>query len=222
MIARFAMWAIVAGVLLVGQTGQTFGAIYNIDVLYSGNGVASLVAGSDDPQGLVLNVGDTFNWTITAEPGGYWEVETGHHHSRLMAIQVLEDGDRTIDFDIKLRLNGVLWQREKTTNQTNSVNHFGPNSIYLWSGIQFNQIEFTSVLTSASALGAGGPVSTTLTGLLPFYGAPENNILSPGVIYFDVADVLPPAAPTPEPATAALGLLAMGGLAMASRRRRVA
>jgi hypothetical protein len=56
------------------------------DVLYFGQGVANVAAGSDDPNSTTLVDGDTFQWSITAQNGGYWEVVTGGDFFPLMAL----------------------------------------------------------------------------------------------------------------------------------------
>src|SRR4051812_26535856 len=40
---------------------------YNFQVLYSGSNTATLAAGSDDPVGLSLVDGDSFDWDIKAQ-----------------------------------------------------------------------------------------------------------------------------------------------------------
>lgn len=193
-------------------------ANYNFDVLYSGAGVATLNAGSDNPYGLALFEGDTFSWTITAQGADAWTVVTGGDFFPLMGFAVDEPGDRVGDFTLTLNNGGSSVFTASETDVVTSEVHLGTNDINLSTGLVFNQMYLQYSLTQATELeeDAADPqdlqhIGSTLNDMLPIFGAPEQNQYSPGIIYG--------AAPVPEPETWAMLLAGLGLVGAAVRRR---
>lgn len=186
-------------------------ANYTFDVLYEGAGVAALAAGSDDPVGTVLYDGDTFVWTLSIVDGRYWEVLESKDFFPLMAFGVSGAGDRTVDYMLTLYNDATEVFSDTATNVVNSSVHLGTNTVTLDAGLKFDSMRLE--LTLISATEDGNPSVATATspyGLLPIFGAPEQNTFYPGIVL----------APVPEPqpwALAMAGLITLGAL---SRRRR--
>ena len=192
---------------------------YNFDVLYSGNGVATLNTGSDNPDGLTLWDGDTFDWTITAQGTDTWTVVTGGDFFPLMAFKVDEPGDRIGDFTLTLSNGGASVFSANETNTDNEQIHLGTNGINLDTGLVFDQMHLQFSLTYAIEYFGSAEVppenpqqiGSTLQGLLPIFGAPEQNESLPGVIVY---------APVPEAQTWVMLLAGLGLVGAAVRRRR--
>ncbi len=197
-------------------SGVAHAAGYNFDVLYSGAGIATLNAGSDDPEGVTLFDGDTFSWAITAQGSDVWTVDTGGDFFPLMAFALNEPGDRMGDFTLTLSNGGSPVFTASETGAINSEVHLGTNGINLNTGLVFNQMYLQYSLTQATELFDTAvdpdnlqPIGSTLSGLLPIFGAPEQNTFSPGIIY----------APVPEPGTWVMLLAGLGLVGAAVRRR---
>ncbi len=191
---------------------------YNFDVLYSGNGVATLNTDSDNPNGLTLWDGDAFDWTITAQGTDAWTVVTGGAFFPLMAFAVNEEGTRIGDFTLTLSNGGASVFSISETNIDNEEIHLGTNEINLGTGLVFNQMHLQYSLTQATELFDTAedpdnlqPIGSTLHGLLPIFGAPEQNESLPGVIVY---------APVPEAQTWVMLLAGLGLVGAAVRRRR--
>lgn len=196
---------------LAGASAQA--ASYNFDVNYFGGGVATLAAGSDDPVNQMLVDGDGFNWSITAQNNDQWLVEVGTPLGffPFMAFGTVEDGVRTGDFTLTLKNNGSTVHTLTETASVQSLVHIGTNEVVLSTGLVFDQMQLSYTLTSAVA--ESDPtlaVSTTLSGLLPIFGAPEQNAFDPGIVY----------GPVPEPGTYLLLLAGLAGVGWVARQRR--
>ncbi len=184
---------------------------YNFEVSYSGFGNAVLISGSDDPLMTTLQPGDDFTWQIVASDQGFWEVVTGGDFFPLMALAVQQSGTRTGDFNLFLRNDGLEVFIISETGSMASEVHIGTNTIALPTGLVFDEMYLEYTLTRSVEFFANAadpdnplPVDTTLTSILPIFGAPELNAFGPGIIYA-----------VPEPSTFALifpGLLALAGI----------
>jgi hypothetical protein len=199
---------------LASTTAQAVVAIpvHQFDVNYFGQNQAQLVAGSEDPEGFSLMVGDYFHWSIKADGNGEWRVEQAYPGGffPLMAFATNESGRRTGDFTLKLLNNGAEVFNQSETGSQQAQVHVGTNAIVLASGLVFDQMVLDYQLTSAVTDDQDAlPVDTTLRGLLPIFGAPEMNTYYPGIVY----------APVPEPTVAWLMLAGLAGLGFAARRR---
>lgn len=207
---KFKHWLLCAAAL-AGTSAQA--ASYNFDVNYFGGGVATLAAGSDDPVNQMLVGGDSFNWSISAQNNDQWlvAVDTPEGFFPLMAFGTAEDGVRTGDFTLTLKNNGsTVYTLIETASQQSFV-HIGTNEVVLNTGLVFDQMQLSYSLTSAvSEPDPTVAVNTTLTGLLPIFGAPEQNTSNQNIIY----------GPVPEPGTYLLLLAGLAGVGWVARQRR--
>lgn len=193
-----------ARLLLVLSAAPVCGASFVFNAQYEGNNVATLAPGSDNPDGASLAPGDDFVWTIASVDSRYWRVEETKGYFALMAFAVNPPGIRTGDFELVLRNDGAeVFSLSETAVETQEV-HVGTNTVDLTADVLFDEMQITYTLTASEDL-VGDPVDTVLSGLLPIFGAPENNQFETGIVF------------VPEPATA---LLAVLPLALAWRRLR--
>jgi hypothetical protein len=176
-----------------------------------------LVPGSEDPEGASLQPGDFFNWTLQASGGQAWRVDQEGSFFPLMAFAVDETANREGSYTLTLSLAGQsVWSLEETSKQ--SLVHMGTNSVYLPAGLSFDRMALSYELLSSVEDPEYAPdpenlqpTSSTIRGLLPIFGAPEMNIYYPGISF---------GAPVPEPATWALMLAGLVGVAGLAARRR--
>lgn len=190
-------------VVLVASTANADNFVFDIE--YLGDDQTSLAPGSDEPDGLSLEVGDTFQWTIASADDRFWLVETGGTFFPLMGINVSPSAVRTGDFSLSLRNDGVEVFAESGVGVTTQEVHLGTNTIVLPTGLLFDEMFLDYELTAVDPIDPLDPATTILDGRLPIFGAPENNQFSPGIVF------------VPEPAAALLAALACVGVAL--RRR---
>ncbi len=190
---------------------------YNFDVQYFGNGVSTLAGGSDNPDGTVLNPGDSFFWSITAQNDAYWHVVNGGSFFPLMAFATNPSGRSTGEYTFQLFLDGLsVFSLTETSSQ--EYFHVGTNSVSLATDVQFDRMTLSYLLLDAvpdappDLLSLQDMVETTLSGNLPIFGAPEENSFSPGIEYVTTVVAVP------EPAS--VWLLSAGMLVVTVMLRR--
>lgn len=193
---------------------------YTFDVLYSGGDNASLADGSQDPVGQSILPGDSFLWTISAQPGFEWQVVTGRKFFALMAFAVDGSGARTGDWTLNLMHEGVSVFEQSETDSVQRWVHMGTNEVDLASGLAFDKMVLQYTLTSytpgdgemaMAAMTTDGLVTsdTVIQGMLPVFGAPETPF-GPDIVY----------APVPEPASYGLALVGLAVVVARVRRHR--
>jgi hypothetical protein len=200
--------ALLAG--LVAGAAPAWSASYNFDVLYTGDGNAELVAGSDDPGTTTLMAGDSFSWTISALPGHGWTVLSGGTVDPLMAFEMWEAAVRTSNHTLTLSNNGAPMLSLVQSGEVQSQFHMGTNAVALSTGLVFDTLQLQYSLLSALTA-TGQATGSTPFGILPIFGMPDVAVdgNTSQTIY----------GPVPEPATWALWLLGLGAVGALARRR---
>ncbi len=203
-------------------------AAYEFNVLYLGQGEATLVAGSTDPRSVTLVEGDSFAWTVSAQPGRTWTVLAGGTVFPMFALGVNEPADRTGDFVFTLTNQGTTVLTQSETASVQSEVHMGTNTVTLTTGLVFDRLHLAYSLTTVAGISVvpdpdndgasitvrGGPVGSTPTGLLPIFGMLDATTTgnTSTTVY----------GPVPEPATWALWLVGVGAAGALARRRSAA
>jgi hypothetical protein len=137
-------------VLALAFNAPSQATLYNFNVLYSGGGVASLAAGSDDPRAVNLAAGDTFNYRLVADADDYWSVISGGNFFPLFALLTNDEGTRQANFTLTLLNNSVEQFSVFSVPPTfNSYVHIGTNTVNLATGLQFDEFFLQYNLTSS-------------------------------------------------------------------------
>ncbi|WP_394763293.1 PEPxxWA-CTERM sorting domain-containing protein [Phenylobacterium sp.] len=194
-----------AAILAAGAANAT---AYNFNVLYSGGGVATLAAGSDDPLATTMNAGDSFTYTLTGQNGGHWNTIGASDIFPLFAMNVAECGNRTGDRTLNLNNGATNIFTDSVVGDSQSCVHLGTNTVHLEGGMQFDQWQLIYSITSAD-------VTSSPSSLLPWPGqAPEE--YRPGSISYTAG--------VPEPAAWALMIAGFGlvGGTLRARHKKVA
>ncbi|MDG3002343.1 PEP-CTERM sorting domain-containing protein [Paludisphaera mucosa] len=203
---------LLAGLALAAAPRAEAGTSYNFSVLYFGGGLASQAPGSDTIVGTTLFDDDTFTWDIKAQ-GGAWQVLADTFSFPLMAFGVQEAGLRVGDFTLTLKNAGVDVLTTSEVGAEQRYVHVGTNTIFLTQGLVFDEMFLSYHLITAVTDDPNVPVTpigSTISGLLPIFGAPE--FTSPGSVVYGAA--------VPEPTSMALMLVGLCGLGLARRRGR--
>lgn len=187
-------------------------ASFDFDILYFGNNVATVAMGSTDPQGQVIADGDSFTWSITAQFGAEWQVQTTRDYFPLMAFTALGCGTRTGDWTLTLSNNGASVYSQSASGDVQRCVHMGTNGITLNSGLVFDKMHLSYTLATYVPDNVDDTAPNTINSRLPIFGAPEMNPFYPGIIY----------GPIPEPGTLAMLAAGLGMVGLMSRRRRSA
>ncbi len=124
-------------------------APYNFSLTYDGS-ATSLNAGSDNPVGTNLAVGDTFSYQLNAAGNDYWQLNSGGSHFPFLAFLTSDFGTRTANYTLTLLLGGVSQFSTSEAGVTNSYIHIGSNTVNLAGGLQFDQILLNYDLLSSS------------------------------------------------------------------------
>ncbi|MCA0375859.1 MAG: PEP-CTERM sorting domain-containing protein [Gemmatimonadetes bacterium] len=213
---RWIRAAAVGVALLSARTAQA--QTYNFLVDYFGGGNAAQAAGSDNIIGTNILPGDSFFWRIAAN-GGQWSINGPVSQFPFMAFQVNETANRVGDYTLNLFLGNSTVFTETASNVPHSFVHLGTNTVSLTGPMAWDRMELTFSLSSSieDPQYAADPnnlqnTNSTISSLLPIFGAPENNSFYPGVTYS--------ARVVPEPATFVLMGLGLGIVGIVARRRR--
>ncbi len=202
--------------LAVGSLlGGNLQAQQSYNVNYFGGGIATLASGSDNPVGYSVMPGNSFFWSITAQNSAYWSVFDGGDFFPFMAFGVNEAGIRTGNYQLSLFRNGMDVFSQAINGAENNYIHLGTNTVSLVTGFTFDRMELNYQLLSATdTLGAN--IGSTITGLLPVFGAPEINQYYPGIAYMSASTTVP------EPTTTAMLVIGLVGLGITARRKALA
>ncbi|MGZ3378092.1 MAG: PEPxxWA-CTERM sorting domain-containing protein [Phenylobacterium sp.] len=198
---------LLAGIALaaVMAAGGASANTYNFLVDYSGGGIATLGAGSDDMLATTLNPGDSFTYTLTATGTGVWNSIADGDLFPLLALDISEAGARTGDLTVDLNFGATTVFTYSENGATNQFVHLGTNTVHLPSGLSWNQWVLSDTIQAGSD-------PATPSSLLPWPGnAPENHFADN--ITFSGGAV-------PEPTTWALMIGGFGMMGGALRRRR--
>lgn len=174
---------------------------FSFDILYSGNGTATLLGGSDEPNGTVLQDGDSFRWSIFAAGDSFWDVLESKSYFPLMAFATNEPGVRIGDLRLRLSFRGQQVFEVEEFDVLNSEVHVGTNGVSLSAGLRFDEMVLDYDLTSATDVSDDTlAIDTTLSGRLPIFGTPEANAFATGIVLSAV----------PEPMSWAMLLAGLG------------
>lgn len=197
--------ALAAIPLVLGTlSGTAMAEDYKFNVLYSGNGNATLADGSADLLSVELNDGDSFTYTLQATNGS-WTFLTSNPIFPALALWVGPDSERLNAFTIELFSAGTNVFTYNDAAWAGNV-HLGSNEVVFPEGLSFD----TWSLTSSLVFGSDG---TFVNSLLPWPGeGPEQ--ANPSDIAYNYIAV-----PGPE-AGSGLGMLAMAGMAFWIHARR--
>jgi N-acetylneuraminic acid mutarotase/pimeloyl-ACP methyl ester carboxylesterase len=183
-----------------------------------GGGNSTLTAGSDNPLGVSLLPGESFQWTITAQAGNQWHVLSDVSFFSLMGFSVDELGVRTGDFVLSLLRQGLPVFSYGEASAVNSFAHVGTNSVELPAGLQFDGMQLSYTLSSAFdhpwfGGDASNPqtITTTLNSQLPAFGPPELDPNQPNAIVYTAV--------VPEPSSWLLVLSSLLIIALVLRHR---
>ena len=205
---------VVAGATLLGAlafSASGYAAThYTFDTQYNGSAISSI--GGTDPIGVVLEDGDSFTYTVSAEAGEFWTVDETLSYFPFLAFTVEESAERTGDMSLSLYLGGVLQQPALVQNGIyNAYVHMGTNSVSLDAGLMFDQIVLDYVLLSTVPEAPSiVSVSTTISDYS--IGGYVPGGFDAGISYSGVSSV-------PVPAAAWLFGSALLGLAGIKRRK---
>lgn len=177
---------------------------YLFDVLYSGNGVATLAPGSDDPLAVTLAAGDTYTYNLRATGAGQWTTLASGTIFPFFAL-VGPFGSSTADFTLSLLNNGGTVFSYSEVGAGTCCAHLGTNTVSVTGGLTFDGFSLTSIINSTTA---SGPADS----MLPFSGTPPE-AYRPDLIAFAAGAV-------PEPATWAMMLMGFGVVGAGVRSRR--
>ncbi len=196
----------IAAFAVLAWASSASGAAYNFNVIYNGNDMASLAAGSDDPTAIALVAGDTFTYRLSAAGAGEWSTLANGSIFPFFSLNVAPGGTRIVDFVLNLNNDGSSVFNFSENNINNSFAHLGTNSVSFANGLIYDEYELAVTILSTTA-------ATTANGLLPWPNqGPEN--YSPNFIAFNANAI-------PEPASWALMILGFGMAGAGLRASRV-
>lgn len=193
-------------------TSYANAALFDFDVIWDGTDF-SLDSGSDAVLGAVLEDGDSFNYNLSAEGSGFWEVDAANDYFPFMAFATDEVAVRSGTYSLDLRLGGVSQFALAPAAIGNSFVHIGTNSVSLVAGLMFDELVLDYTLISAVDETSGDPVNTTLAAYQIGGFVPGG--FTSGISYN--ASFEPPAE-VPAPATLALFGLGLAGLGYSFRK----
>ena len=101
--------ALIAGAMSTASASSpAAAAVYSFDLLYNGTGAATLAPGSDNPLSTTMVVGDSFTYTLTAQPGGQWTVLNSFNSLFIAGLPVAEwSSTRVSNYTLAFLNNGV-------------------------------------------------------------------------------------------------------------------
>jgi hypothetical protein len=200
--------ALIAGAISTAlASSPAAAAVYSFDLLYNGTGGATLAPGSDNPLATTMVVGDSFTYTLTAQPGGQWTVLNSFNSLFIAGLPLAEFGTRVNNYTLTFLNNGVAAYSYSENNVNLCCFGLGTIFVPLAAGFAFDQMVLVDQITASDN-------PSTPVGLMPFLGAPEFAYV--GNITYSIEAV-------PEPSTWAMMILGFAGVGyMAYRRRKTA
>ncbi len=189
-------------------------AVYNFDVIYSGNGAAVLAPGSDDMLGVAPVNGDTVNYSITGSGSDYWTTlqAGGPFIDGAIGDLLVSNNAAVGGFNYAFSFNqGGIQQFAGSGSGDQCCADLGPRQIDFPNAMKFNNFSESITLTSIAGPLQFGSLLPAWPGQSPEGGAPN---------YFSYSGSV---SAVPEPATWATMLAGFAVLGFVGyRRNRIA
>jgi len=196
--------ALIAGAISTAlASSPAVAAVYSFDLLYNGTGGVTLAPGSDNPLTTTMVVGDSFTYTLTAQPGGQWTVLNSFNSALIAGLPLAEPATRVSNYTLTFLNNGVAAYSYSENNVNTCCIYLGAIFVPLAAGLVFDQMVLVDQITASDN-------PSTLVSLMPVFGAPEFAYV--GNVTYSIEAV-------PEPSTWAMMILGFAGVGYMTYRR---
>ncbi len=213
---------VLAAVVGLGFGATAQAASYTFEYSFDGTS-ASLVAGSDVPDGTSLVDGDDFTLSIGTVGGAFWEVTEAVVNAFVpLSFAISESGNRLANLNTSWLLGGVEVDSRTDTGIIQSEVHMGAQHWDLALGLQFDEVVLNYTLIEATEVGSTNPVGTTISQFSSDFILEDSHTFYAGGPSKGEIEYKSGMAPVPLPAGMALYLpiLAVGGFTAMRRRKR--